>query len=282
MVSSRSIPPHQQIRTKTWQRLGVQRIDVHLNKGRVSDVLRVFHGPCRIFAMFLEITEAVQNAACNMSWVLRSDTGGYRVLGDTVNIQAAALGDFYVAELDATNIIKATTATGLVNGYWYEAATATNGVIVPPGGIDFVFSNTNMSSGKGTLTIAYVPIIDDAMIVAEDWQTSTTSSSTSTSSTSSTASTSSTTSTTSSTASSSSTTSTTSSTSSTASTTSSTSSTASTTSTASSTSSTSSTASTTSTSSSTSSTSSTTSTSSSTSTTSTTSSTTTTWPPEIP
>jgi len=249
-----------------------------LNKGRVSDVLRVFHGPCRIIAMFLEITEAVQNAACNMSWVLRSDEGGYRVIGDTVNIQAAALGDFFVAELDATNIVGATTGTALVNGYWYDSATA-NGAIVPPGGIDFVFSNTNMSSGKGTLTIAYLPIVDDAMIVAEDWQTSTTSSSTSTSSTSSTASTSSTTSTTSSTASSSSTTSTTSTTSSTASTTSSTSSTASTTST---TSSTSSTASTTSTTSSTSTTTSTTSTASSTSTTSSTSSTTTTWPPEVP
>ena len=201
MASNATVPPHvalaQPPLDTEW---GVVRENIKLNKGRVSDVLRVFNGPCVILGMFLEITEAVANTACNLSWVLRSDVGGYRVIGDTVNIQAAALGDFFWAELDGTNIIKATTSTGLVyrgyNRFWYTLATADTiggfGVIVPKGGIDFVLSVNNLASGKGSLYVVYKPLVAGACIVAEDMQSSTTSTTSTTSSSSSTASTTST------------------------------------------------------------------------------------------
>ena len=267
MVSTQNPPPSQTMK-HGLREAPTKRVDIPLNKGKVSDALRVFNGPCRIYCMFMEITEAVPNTACNMSWILDSDQGGARVIGDTVDIAAAALGDFFVAELDGTNLVKATTSTGLIYGYWYEES-ATNGVIVPPGGIDIVLGTNNLTAGKGTLYVYYQPLENNACIVAEDWQTSTTTTTTTTSTTSSTSSTASTTSSTSSTAS-------------TTSSTSSTSSTASTTTTTTSTTSTSTTSSTTSSSSTSSTTSSTASTTSSTSSTASTTSTTTTWPPEEP
>lgn len=238
MASRAPISPHS-LQRHGYEEAGVRRVNIALNKGRVSDALHVFDGPCVILSMFMEITEAVANTACNMSWVLRSDAGGYRVIGDTVNIQAAAKGDFFWAELDGTNIIKATTSTGLIHGGFNRKVIAATdsgeGTIVPPGGIDIVLTVNNLTSGKGTLYVWYRPLVFDANIVAEDLRTSTTSSTTTSSSTSSTSSTASTSSSTSSTSSTASTTSSTSSTSSTASTTSSTSSTASTSSTTSST-----------------------------------------------
>src|SRR5512146_1782967 len=97
-----------------YSEAGVMRADIKLNRGRVSDALRVCNGPCVILAMFMEITEAVSNAACNMSWKFRSNKGGTRTIGDTVSIQNAALGDFFYAECDGSAIIKATTSTGLI------------------------------------------------------------------------------------------------------------------------------------------------------------------------
>lgn len=266
MVSSASIPPHQ-IEKHGMRPRCVRRKGISLRWGGTADVFRVFTGPVRVIAMFMEITEAVPGGTVNMSWLLRSDVGGTRTIGDTVDIAPSAIGDFYVAELDGTAIVQVTTASGLIHGYWYEEATA-NGTILTEGGIDIKLS-AHALAGEATLYVYYQPLVNDACVVAEDTQTSSTSTSTTTSTTSSTGSTSSTTSSTSSTASTASTASTTTTSSSTSSTTSTTSSTAST-------------SSTTSSSSSTSSTSSTSTTTSSSSSTASTTSTTTSWPPEVP
>jgi len=154
------------------------RADVKLNRGRASDVFRVEGGACRIICMFMEITEAVPSGTLNMSWIFHSDTGGFRTIGATVDIAPSALGDFYVAELDGTNIIQATTSTGLIHGYWYDTATA-NGTIVTEGGIDIVLSDKTLSAGKGTLYVYYKPLVDNACIFTGDLHTSTTSSSSS-------------------------------------------------------------------------------------------------------
>lgn len=152
-----------------WNKSGLKewtavRAEIDLTGGNVADVFKVRGGPCRIIAMFLEITEAVANTACNMSWILDSDTGGDRVIADTVNIQAAALGDFFVAELDGTNLVKITTATGVPHGYFYPDS-ATNGTIVTEGGIDVVLSATP-ATGKGTLWVYYRPLVFNAAIAA--------------------------------------------------------------------------------------------------------------------
>lgn len=209
-----------------YHEAGISR-EIRLDRGTVYNAFRVFGGPVRILCMFCEITQAVADAACNMSFKVDSAAGGSaRVIGDTVNIQAAAAGDFFVSEGDGTNLIKVTTATGLIHGYFYAAATAA-GTIVPEGNIDVVLSAAVLASGKGRVFIWYKPLVYNACIATDNslaLSTSTTSTSTSTSSsttssssstTSTSTSTSSTTSSTASTTSSSSTTTTTTTTSST-------------------------------------------------------------------
>ena len=177
-----------------WNKRGMDewwciRADVQLNKGRVSDVFTV-DGACRIICMFMEITEAVPATACNMSWIFDSEKGGFRVIADTVDIQSAALGDFVVAECDGTGLIKPTTSTGLVHGYWYETST-TAGTIVTNGGIDIVLGTNNLTAGKGTLYVYYQPLMWNSCIYTGVLHTSTTSSSTSSTTSSSTSTTSS-------------------------------------------------------------------------------------------
>jgi len=175
MVSTATIPPHIALARPHLGSVGaVQRANVPLTSS-TSDVLRIFDGPCVILAMWLEITEAVEDVLCNMRWVVDSDQGGDRIIGDDVNIQAAALGDFYFAELDGTAIVKATTSTGLIhdgfNAYQQTLTGAVSvggfGVIVPPGGIDIVLSATP-ATGKGTLYVYYKPLISGACIVPEN------------------------------------------------------------------------------------------------------------------
>jgi hypothetical protein len=94
-----------------------------------------------------------------------SDQGGDRTIADTVDIANAALGDFFWDELDGTNIVKATTSTGLAfNGYQRRDANGV-GCILTPGGIDIVLSATP-ATGKGTLCVGYKPLVYKAVIVA--------------------------------------------------------------------------------------------------------------------
>jgi len=176
MVSQASIAPHSIFRHGASP-MGVSRRDIALTRGRVSDALRVFDGPCVILSIHLEITEAVSNTACNMSWVLRSDQGGGdRVIGDVVDIANAAPGDLFYAELDGTNIVKATTGTGLVpggfNGYQHTLTGAVSvggyGTIVTEGGIDLVLSATP-AAGQGSLYVYYKPLIHNACLAGEDF-----------------------------------------------------------------------------------------------------------------
>ena len=100
-----------------------------------------------------------------MSWIFDSAKGGTRIIGNTVDIANAALGDFYVAELDGSNLIRATTGTGLAHGFFVKDS-ATAGTIVTEGGIDIVLSAA-LTTGKGTLWVYYKPLMWNACIFVQ-------------------------------------------------------------------------------------------------------------------
>ena len=178
MVSSLSIPPHvSRQRPGVCQEWGVSRAGLDLTKDRLSEVFRVFDGSVVLLAAFMEITTAVSDHTNTMSWVFDSDAGGDRVIGSGVTIQDAAVGDFIYAELDASALVKPTTGTGLISaGYMRGSGTATDtaasifgyGQILTEGGIDIVLATNNTTTGVGTLTCVYKPLVEGACLVAED------------------------------------------------------------------------------------------------------------------
>ncbi|MCP5006529.1 MAG: hypothetical protein GY941_21705 [Planctomycetes bacterium] len=168
MASKLTIAPHvslpKPIMDQEW---ATSRSAINLNDGNVTDAFRVFDGPCVILSMFLEITTAVSAGTVNMSWILESDAGGSRVIGNVIDIAPSALGDFYWAELDGSTLIQSTTGTGLPYGAYIRAVSSGYGVIVPKGGIDIVLS-ASVAAGEGTMTIVYKPLQSGASIVPED------------------------------------------------------------------------------------------------------------------
>ena len=177
---------------------------VVLHGGRLSDVFTV-DGYVMITAMFMRITEAVTNSACNMSWVLDPDDGGANInLGGAVSIANKAIGISYVSELDNGAIDEVAAAVAPINILDIRDASG-RGAVVPSGGIDVVLSaNVGLLAGEADFFIQYEPITTNAKIWPGTIHTSTTSSSSSSSTTSSSSSTASTTSSSSSTTSSSS------------------------------------------------------------------------------
>ncbi len=177
MVTELSIAPHTTIsKPKMGQTWGIRRVGLDLTKNRLSDVFRVFDGSVVLLAAFMEITTAVSNNANTMSWVFDSDAGGDRVIGSGVTIQAAALGDFIYAELDASALVKPTTSTGLISaGFFRGSGTATDtaasifgyGQILTSGGIDIVLATNSTTTGVGEMTVVYKPLTEGACIAAE-------------------------------------------------------------------------------------------------------------------
>ena len=180
----------------------IERASLQLHGGSVRDVLTI-EGWVEVTGMWMVITTAVTNSACNMSWVYDVLDGGDQTIGDTVAIANSAVGDRYYAEFDGTNVVKlATTAlffnVGLV-------AADDRGLLLGPGGIDIILSaHAGLLAGAGQMFIEYTPITHNAKIWAgriHSTTSTTSSTSSSTSSSSSTASTSSTSSSTSTTSS---------------------------------------------------------------------------------
>ncbi len=208
------IPKNQALRTQLGRKYSVSVPDIVFTSGDMANVFFVNNGPVLLLAMFMEITEVVSNDACNMSWVSDSKRGSDTDIGADVNIQAAAAGDWFWAECDATAIVKAAQGTVLPLLAVDRQGTGGRGLVVPEGDIDIDLSTQDPTTGKGTIYCIYEPLVEGASITAGDIvrlqtsSTTTTSTTTTTSSTtSSTSSTASTTSSTSSTTSSSTTTS---------------------------------------------------------------------------
>lgn len=175
MASSKTIAPHTSLpKPRMGQEWGVQRTGLDLTKDRLSDVFRVFDGPVVLLAAFMEITTAVSNNANTMSWVFDSDLAGDRIIGSGVTIQNVPVGDFIYAELDATALVKPTTVTALISGGYNRgvhtdaAGTIGFGQILTLGGIDIIFAANATTTGEGTMTCVYKPLVEGASLVAED------------------------------------------------------------------------------------------------------------------
>ncbi len=169
MVSSAKIAPHTALHKPLMDTVwGVRREGLDLTKDRLSGVFGVFDGSVVLLAAFMEITTAASANVCNMSWVFDSNAGGDRVIGDDVSITSAALGDFIWAELDGTALIKATTSTGLIHGGYYRGIATGYGTILTEGEVDIVMGSNALTTGVGTLTMVYEPLVQGASMVAED------------------------------------------------------------------------------------------------------------------
>jgi len=146
---------------------GLRRPGISLIKSTalISDVFHVYDGSVQLMAAYMEITTAASANVCNMSWVLDSDAGGDRVIGDAVSITSAALGDFIWAELDGTALVVATTVTGLIhNGFDRQDANG-YGTILTEGGIDIVLTGANaLTTGEATMTVVYRPMVEGAVV----------------------------------------------------------------------------------------------------------------------
>lgn len=182
----------------------IERDNIILFNGRVSDVFIIWGGPVLITGMFMQITQTVTSSALNMSWHIDPEIGVLKLLGDSLDINAFVAGEWVWAELDGTALIAAQT-TALPELVSDRGSAAGKGIICPPGGIDIKLSDSTLQAGKGHLYIEYRPLFKGAKIfkgIVKSTTTSSSSTSSTSSSTSSTASTASTTSTSSSTSSS--------------------------------------------------------------------------------
>lgn len=183
----------------------IHRSNLWLYNGRISDVFTVEGGPVVVTSMFMRITQAVTNTACNMAWVYDpADGSAVTSIGTALNIANYAVGDWVWSELDGTALVRI-AAGALVKNVLDVPAWASNigrGLIIPEGGIDITLSAATLLAGKGELWMTYRPLMPSSSVFigkinsTTSTTSSTTSSSSSTSSTASTSSTSSSTTTT--------------------------------------------------------------------------------------
>ena len=170
MANPQPITPKNALqRPRMGQEWGIRRENLDLTKALLTDVFRVYDGSIVITTMFMEITAAVSANASNMAWEFNSDLGGDRIIGAELDIVSLAAGDFVYAELDGTALIKATSGTGLAYGAYNRSNTDATGkvgegVILTEGGIDIDWGTQGASTGVGTLTVVYRPLVEGAML----------------------------------------------------------------------------------------------------------------------
>ncbi len=140
----------------------ISKAAIALDGGNIASLFTVVGGPVILIAMCMELTE-VLDAACTMAWEANPTVAGSNVpIGAaSPDLSAFAVGDFIWSELDGTALIPVD-----VNG---GAALAQGGFsgktwIVPVGGIDLIMSNSNPTTGIGTMYIRYRPMAVGAYI----------------------------------------------------------------------------------------------------------------------
>jgi hypothetical protein len=134
-----------------------------LTGGRLESVFKVEGGPVLVVGMMMEVTEACEDVGCNITFESGPLLGLDTVIGDSVSIQAAAIGDWFWSECDGTAIVKAATGTALVvNGVMRGSASGL-GILVPEGVIDVGLSAT-LATGKGTIYVQYMPVLRDSVV----------------------------------------------------------------------------------------------------------------------
>lgn len=80
----------------------------------------------------------------------------------SADLQSAAIGDMFAADLDATAVVKYAHGTALAP----HGKVHPGGLVLPPGGIDITLSTSNLTTGAGDAIVFYTPLTPNAYVVA--------------------------------------------------------------------------------------------------------------------
>lgn len=135
--------------------------DLALTAGDQVDVFTVNDGYVLLLGMTLVITAAVSANAALVGFVfdpvaaygasatdIATETG-------SADLQSAAIGDMFAADLDATAVVKYANGTALAP---YGAVNPGGLVLSPGGGIDVTISTSNPTTGTGDVIVTYLPL----------------------------------------------------------------------------------------------------------------------------
>ena len=142
---------------------------VVLTGGDVADVFTVTGGYILLTGMTLVVTAAVSANAALVGFVfdpvaaygasatdIATETG-------SADLQSAAIGDMFAADLDATAVVKYANGTALApHGKVHPGGL----VLSPGGGIDVTISTSNPTTGAGDVICQYTPLTANAYLLA--------------------------------------------------------------------------------------------------------------------
>ena len=139
-----------------------------LTGGDLEDVFTVTGGYVLLTGMTVVITAAVSANAALIGFVhdppatYGASTTDIATETGSADIQSAAIGDMFAADLDATAVVKYAHGTALAP----HGKVHPGGLVVPPGGIDITLSTSNPTTGTGDAIVFYTPLTANAYIVA--------------------------------------------------------------------------------------------------------------------
>lgn len=140
-----------------------------LTGGDLEDVFTVTGGYVVLQGMTLVVTAAVSANAALVGFVFdpvaaygASSTDIATETG-SADLQSAAIGDMFAADLDASAVVKYANGTALApHGKVHPGGL----VLTPGGGIDITISTSNPTTGTGDAILLYTPLTPNAYIVA--------------------------------------------------------------------------------------------------------------------
>jgi hypothetical protein len=137
------------------QWIRVSRATDTLPQTATETIFEVEGGRIALLALIGEVTTAIQNQACNFSYVVDSDAGAADDLGSAVSVANLGVGVYITAEGDGT--------AALTGGVGWGQACLTP-VVVGPGAIQVTTSASNTGSVKYDLY--YLPLDEAAYVTA--------------------------------------------------------------------------------------------------------------------
>jgi hypothetical protein len=136
---------------------------VDLTSGDVDDIFTVVGGPVLCIGLFVEITTAVSNNACNINFESDPTTGAANTditAGGAPDIALAAIGDWFSMDGDSADVM-----LKHANGTSLPMITDNNGgIVIPEGGVDMKLSAATPTTGIGNVYMRYKPLTSAARV----------------------------------------------------------------------------------------------------------------------
>jgi hypothetical protein len=151
-----------------WMPRTAIKTSLALDAGDKVDVFTVTGGYVLLLGMVTVITEAVSAHAALIGYVF-DPVAAYGALATDIatetgsaDLASAAIGDMFVADNDATAVVKYANGTALAP---FGAVNPGGLVLSPGGGIDVTISTSNPTSGIGDVIVFYQPLTPNAYIL---------------------------------------------------------------------------------------------------------------------